>query len=130
MVINGDSIMSKVLVLEDNLLNAKVLTAMLHKLGICEILHVDTIASAKRLLPRVASEEFDVVISDLMLPDGLAFDFISDVVACNSTPVTAYSALSESDCMAELKSRGCSSLLSKPLSFNALQAYIAGVIIH
>ncbi|MEL6188293.1 MAG: response regulator, partial [Myxococcota bacterium] len=114
----------RVLVVEDNVVNQKVVLAMLKRMG----LEADVASHGQEAVERVAETAFDVVFMDLQMPvmDGLtATRRIRGHGAAIEQPlIVALTANAlESDRIACLEA-GMNAFLAKPVQLRTLRAYL------
>ncbi len=115
----------RILLVEDNLSNQKVMTAYLDYLG-----QESTVAgTATEALELANSSEFDVVLSDIQLPDMSGTDLISALRA-TTDPIpylVAVTAMARSDGEAHYRKLGFDSYLSKPVWRESLESLLRSV---
>lgn len=112
--------MATVLLIEDNPHIMKINTAALH-LRDYEVLCAGTIEEGRRLL---GTNPVDVIVLDIMLPDGSGLDWCSELRQQYSTPIIFLSALStDNDIILGLQMGG-DDYISKPYSLDVLVARI------
>jgi DNA-binding response OmpR family regulator len=86
---------------------------------------VEQAASVESALGLVRAHEFDLVLLDLLLPDGHGREVLSAIRARNrEVPVIVLSALGEVDDKVELLDAGANDYLVKPFAFAELSARI------
>jgi DNA-binding response OmpR family regulator len=114
-------IMAKILVIEDESRVAGLL-----KRGLEESEHTVSVAdSVSDGLKVFESEEFDIVVSDVMLPDGSGFDLCRKIRERNATiPVLMLTALGATDDKLEGFDAGADDYMVKPFDFRELDARI------
>jgi two-component system response regulator LytT len=66
----------RVLIIEDDVLWQMKIQVMLQELAVCQITIADSIADAQRAINQ---SDFDMIVSDVVLPDGLSTDFFTTV---------------------------------------------------
>lgn len=115
----------KILLVEDNLSNQKVMTAYLDYLG-----QDSTVAgSATEALELANASAYDVVLSDIQLPDMSGTDLIAALRA-TMDPVphlVAVTAMARSDGEAHYQELGFDGYLSKPVWRENLEALLRSV---
>ena len=109
------------LIIDDDDLSRDYLAEALTKFGYCSTA-VGTVGEARR---EIAEGEFDVVVSDLRLPDGDGLDVVSATRArLPETPVVVLTAFGTVECAVEAMKRGASDFLLKPVAFERIQLLI------
>jgi len=114
----------RVLLLEDNALNVIILQEYLSEMAIPEAHCVDTIAAVNLLAPAVRSGEFDLIVLDIMLPDGESYQFAEKLSRMTSAPIVAYTARTSPDDMARIARSGFSHTIPKPSRLEDLSAVL------
>jgi CheY-like chemotaxis protein len=104
--------------LEDSDICFEVTRLMLNELGEFELIRADTIAGAQNLIEASASDDIQLILLDVMLPDGNASEIVPLMKAKRDCPVIAYTACNTSADMSKLMRAGFDDVLSKPLSLN------------
>lgn len=99
----------RVLYVEDNANTAMALKAMLQLKGYS----VETAASVKEAADALAREKFDVVISDISLPDGQGWDVLKHSQGVKSIAISGYTADKDKQ---NALSKGFSSFITKPFA--------------
>ena len=106
--------------------------------------HHDTLRSMKLLLTRLGyhvlaaenmtdalriahEEEFDILLSDIGLPDGSGLELIKRIRETRSVPALALSGFGMDEDLQRSLDAGFSDHLTKPVSFDRLQSAIAGL---
>ncbi len=113
--------MAKILVIEDEIRVAELLERGLKELGH----NVTTANSVSEGLFRFRSAEFDIVVSDVMLPDGSGFELCRKIREINSTiPILMLTALGTTDDKLEGFDSGADDYMVKPFDFRELDARI------
>jgi hypothetical protein len=110
----------KLLLVEDHVDSLLALTRLLRRRGY-EVQGADSVGAAVSAL---GSQSFDVVISDLGLPDGSGYDIISHLRASSTTPAIALSGFGMEDDLARCQAAGFEAHLTKPVNFQKLEATI------
>jgi len=103
----------RVLLIEDNPDDARLLREMLKLTPSmsCKITEIDCIKDALIL---VRDEEFDIVLTDLFLPDAVGFDSVKQILAVNNTmPVIVLSGSDNHDLALEVMTLGAQDYLVK-----------------
>lgn len=109
--------MAKILVIEDENRMAELL-----KRGLEESGHtVGTATNVSEGLRMFAYEKQDIIISDIMLPDGSGFDLCRDIRRKNETvPILILTALGTTDDKLEGFDSGADDYMVKPFDFREL----------
>ncbi|HEV2295285.1 MAG TPA: ATP-binding protein [Tepidisphaeraceae bacterium] len=110
-----------VLLVEDHDTTARVTSRLLGTLGYKVVVAGD-IESAKRLTDE---QRFDIVVSDLGLPDGTGIDLLQYVRARHNLPAIAVSGYGMEDDQQQTKAAGFIEHLIKPIDLPKLQAAIS-----
>lgn len=108
----------KVLVLEDEEDLREVIVDLFKASGFPEVKEAGSLAEARSIL---TTEEVDIYISDLKLPDGSGKDLVEQIKALGKLPkITLFFSGFSSYSKAELESLGVSGVLSKPFDLEIL----------
>ncbi len=114
----------RILLVEDHEDTARILGLLLRKAG-HEVRRASTIASGKRL---AETEDFDVLLSDLGLPDGSGHDLMRHMVAIGRpVPAIALSGYGTASDVQRSLEAGFLEHLVKPVTFAALGGALARV---
>jgi len=113
----------KLLVVEDHSDTALALKNLLTKSGYA-VTMANNIATA---LSMAGTEKFDVVISDLGLPDGDGIEMISQLQKLQAIPAIAMSGFGRDEDIRRSRDAGFNAHLVKPVDFAQLKAAIAQV---
>jgi len=113
--------MAKIFILEDENRVAELL-----KRGLEESEHYVQVAdSVTTGISLFESETFDIIVSDVMLPDGSGFEFCRKIREKNETiPILILTALGTTDDKLEAFDSGASDYMVKPFDFRELDARI------
>lgn len=115
---------AKVLLLEDDEINQEIFNGYLEHIGIAPALVIETISAARTIERRVLANEFDLLVFDVMLPDGesdvLARRFAGKV----DCPIIAFTARSTPGDMLRLEEAGFERVLTKPISLDEFRTQI------
>jgi CheY-like chemotaxis protein/nitrogen-specific signal transduction histidine kinase len=111
----------KLMLVEDHRDTAMVMTRLLKYLG-HEVSAADSVGAALELARR---EHFDLVLSDLGLPDGSGLDLMRALTAQFGLPGVAISGYGMEDDLARAKEVGFIAHLTKPVNFQQVQAVLA-----
>jgi CheY-like chemotaxis protein len=118
---NGEGAALSVLLVEDHDTTARVTSRLLGTLGY-KVAVAPDVASAKRMTD---AERFDIVVSDLGLPDGTGLDVMRYVRARHGVPAIAVSGYGMEDDLMQTRAAGFSEHLVKPIDLPKLQAAIS-----
>ncbi|HEX8555422.1 MAG TPA: ATP-binding protein, partial [Sphingomonas sp.] len=113
-----------VLLVEDHDSTARVMARLLRAMDY-HVAVANDIATAKRL---VDSDRFDVIISDLGLPDGTGLDLIRHVRRTSRVPAIAVSGYGMEDDVRQSRDAGFEMHLTKPIDLSKLQSAIGRVL--
>ena len=102
---------------EDTLLSMKIL---LTRLGY-EVLAAENMADALRI---AAEKHFDILLSDIGLPDGSGLELVRRIRAIRDVPALALSGFGMDEDIERSRDAGFSDHLTKPVSIDRLQAAI------
>ena len=113
----------KVLLLEDNPGDARLVREVLEEAspGAFSLTHVDLFSKAERA---VASENFDVVLLDLTLPDSFGIQTFRKMAHLTAAPIVVLTGLEDGAVEKQLMSEGASDYLPKRHLEGALLARI------
>jgi PAS domain S-box-containing protein len=114
----------KLLLLEDHADTATVLTLLLQSHGH----HVVTCGTIAQALDVIRSRPFDVILSDIGLPDGSGIDFLREARKMCTTPAIALTGYGMEADLAAYAAAGFDRQLTKPVDFELLVATIQAVI--
>jgi CheY-like chemotaxis protein len=107
----------RVLLAEDDAATVETAANVLRKRG-----HVVRTATSLSRALEAASEEFDVVVSDIDLGDGSGLELMRSVRSRGDTPGIAMSGYATEDDVAESREAGFALHLAKPVMFDALES--------
>jgi hypothetical protein len=113
----------KVLMIEDHEDTAIVMARMLKDMG-HTVIPADSVASAVDVLTR---EKFDLILSDVGLPDGNGVSLIHAVRAFCDTPAIALTGYGMREDVERCLKAGFNKHVTKPVTFETLQRIIAEV---
>jgi CheY-like chemotaxis protein len=113
----------RILIVEDHQDTATVMSRLLTRLG-HSVQATDTVASA---VDMVRGGSFDVILSDIGLPDGSGVDFIKQVRVFSPVPAVALSGFGMDDDVAQAEAAGFNAHVTKPVNFNKLQSVLREV---
>ncbi len=113
----------RILLVEDHANTLRVFGAMLNHFG-----HEISLASnAQNALTVLESREFDVVLSDIGLPDGTGYEVISYAKQKQRVKGVALTGLNKKEDIARSKEVGFDFHLIKPVDFHELRTVLAQV---
>ncbi len=118
---NGD--IKRLLVVEDHLATRLSLVRMLERRGY-EVRSAGTLGQARAL---IEAESFDVVLSDLGLPDGSGHELMIEIARRFAVPGIALSGFGMESDLIESKSAGFVAHLTKPVSAQTLDAALENI---
>jgi hypothetical protein len=127
--LNADRPMSsrRLLLIEDHPDTCQVMQRLLRSAGY-EVTAAETLAAALRAC-KDTPKPFDIVVSDLGLPDGSGLDFIRQFrISCPDTPAIALSGFGMEDDRLRSLDAGFVAHMTKPVDLSALQSKIEEVI--
>jgi len=107
----------KILLVEDHSDTAEAISRLLRGKG-HRVQSANSLASALAL---VRSDSFDVMLSDIGLPDGTGIDLIREVRTLSSMPAVALSGFGMEDDVSRCVEAGFSAHLTKPINFQRLE---------
>ena len=121
LAVNGGTSL-RVLLIEDDPINAFVASEYLRNSGINDIVHVETLADLEAQADNILDDEYDLLLVDIMLPDGLSTEFLKRLRSrgCRC-PIAAYTARDTEDDLNEYRACGVDHVFSKPLSFESFE---------
>ena len=117
----------KILIVEDNVINQKVLTNILHLSGI-EITIANNGQEAVNLITRAKAEVFDLVLMDINMPvmDGFtATKAIREEKKFDNLPIVAFTALILESEIKKMFNSGMNAYLDKPIKLGKLYTAFA-----
>jgi PAS domain S-box-containing protein len=107
----------RILLVEDHADTADIMSRLLRHLGHSVAL-ADSVHEAMSL---VNSSEFDLLMSDIGLPDGTGIDLIKQIRKTRDIPAIALTGFGMEDDIAACKAAGFNEHLTKPVSFQKLE---------
>ena len=110
----------RILVVEDHADTLQVLARLLDHFG-HKISVADTAHSALQFLQ---SKAFDVILSDIVLPDGSGYDIVSQAKQKQAVKAVALSGLDREEDIRRGKEAGFDFHLSKPVDFHELRTVL------
>lgn len=114
----------KILYVEDTALNRTVMKAMMAKLPIS----LDMAESAQDGFRMIRSNHYDLVISDIQMPDFTGLDliqWIKDEPDLRELRLFAFTANADKEAIERYRKAGFESVLTKPLTFDQLRTVLA-----
>jgi PAS domain S-box-containing protein len=121
----GGSGTCRVLLAEDNLINQKVVVAMLSSAGY----HVDTVLNGAAAVRAVAGRQYDAILMDCQMPELNGYEAAAAIRAREGagrrTPIIAVTAGARREDRDRCLAEGMDSYLAKPLSKDALLSLVA-----
>ena len=124
---NGRPGALRVLVVEDEPTTLRLMARLLRGLGHA----VTTAATIATALEAFDAAEFDLIVSDIGLPDGTGLDLIRQAVARRGPiPAIALTGYGMEDDIARSRQAGFATHMTKPIDFTRLEAVIREVAAH
>jgi len=117
----------RILLLEDNEMNAIVLEGYLEILGFPPPKTVSNLEDFESFRDDIHAGHYDIVIMDIMLPDGESTPVAKSLSTSCDTPLLAYTAHSSGSHCEKLTSAGFHAILEKPLSLVDLKRDLQGL---
>jgi len=114
----------RVLIVDDDKNFAEGLSNFLEKFNISTIIE-NRITRAEKKLRR---STFDVVLLDVMMPEGSGFDFLPKIRRICDIPIIMLTALDEEDELVNGLNLGADDYITKPFSVNELVARVKAVL--
>jgi CheY-like chemotaxis protein len=123
----SQAILRKILLVEDHLDTAKAMARLLNLSGY----HVETATSYADAVALCEQKQFDLLISDVGLPDGTGYDLMRQMLdrACATKGIAVSGYGSQQDVQDSIQA-GFSEHLVKPVAFDALRDAIKRVILQ
>ncbi|WP_425038622.1 response regulator [Primorskyibacter sp. S187A] len=118
----------KILLLEDDPGNVFVFQAYLKEMGCPPCDHAATLKDARAFQTDIENGAYDLVVFDIMLPDGESFALAGEVSQKTSTPVLAYTGRTDSLDVVAMAQAGFRAVLTKPLDYREFQDGLAAVL--
>jgi CheY-like chemotaxis protein len=119
--------MQRVLVIEDNDDNTKLITFLLHKGGYSTV-HAGTVAAG---IERALAERPDLILLDIQLPDGDGTQVLDALRADpwgETVPIIAVTSYAMGGDRERLLARGCTGYLEKPIDPDRVLAEIRAIV--
>lgn len=118
---------SHVLVVDDNAVNRRVLTALLEKLG-CR---VDNARNGREAVDAVLAQRYSVVLMDCQMPVLNGYDATAEIrrhsLPVSDVPICGLSASMDTDTQARCVSSGMNEFMSKPVTLDMLRDLLTRV---
>ena len=115
----------RILVVEDHRETLQALSRLLTHFG-HEIFLADGVQSALEI---IGSREFDVVLSDIALPDGSGYDVISEVKRKQPVKAVALTGFGATEDIERGKEAGFDFHLTKPVDFHELRTVLGRIAV-
>ena len=112
-----------ILVVDDHHDTLRSMKLLLTRLGY-HVLAAENMTDALRI---AAEEKFDILLSDIGLPDGSGLELIKRIRETRSVPALALSGFGMDEDLQRSRDAGFSDHLTKPVSLDRLQSAIAGL---
>ena len=120
-----ESIKTRILVVEDHGDTRRILMSMLSRWGY-EVSAADSVASG---LEFIRAKDFDVVLSDIGLPDGDGYDLVSAAKQIQKFKAVALSAYGSTEDVLRGRAAGFDHHLTKPVDFHELRSVLSGAAV-
>jgi two-component system response regulator PilR (NtrC family) len=115
----------RVLVVDDEDDLRELLEITLLKMG----LDVDSAPDLKHARSQFASREYDLVLTDMRLPDGLGLDFVREITASGrNTPVAVVTAFGSAENAVVALKAGAFDYVTKPLQLDQLRVMVQSAL--
>jgi CheY-like chemotaxis protein len=116
----ADQSKGRILVVDDHDDTLRSMTMLLTRLGY-EVLAAETMTDALRI---AEEQDFDILLSDIGLPDGNGLELLKKIRARRNVPALALSGFGMDEDIDRSREAGFSDHLTKPVSIDRLQAAI------
>ena len=113
----------RILVVEDHSDTLEALSRLLNHFGH----EISTANDAQSALDMISSNEFDVVLCDIALPDGNGYDVITEAKRKRAVKAVALSAFAARDDIERGKKAGFDFHLAKPVDFHELRSVLGQI---
>jgi CheY-like chemotaxis protein len=113
----------RILVVDDHRDTLRSMKLLLTRLGY-QVLAAENMTDALRI---AREEEFDILLSDIGLPDGSGLELVRRIRQTRNVPALALSGFGMDDDLQRSLDAGFSDHLTKPVSLDRLQSAIAGL---
>lgn len=115
-------------ILEDIESNALILAGYLEQLGFDQVVWVKSIETCYRMMPHLRAARFDLVLFDIMLSDGVAFDLMRELATRDRAyKVCAFTGRNRPDELTQLREAGCDWVLKKPIDLDTVRNGLEGM---
>jgi CheY-like chemotaxis protein len=111
----------RILVVDDHQDTLRSMRLLLRRLGY-EVLAAENMTDALRI---AEEEEFDILLSDIGLPDGSGLELVKRIQETRKVPALALSGFGMEEDLQRSRDAGFSDHLTKPVSLDRLQSAIA-----
>lgn len=109
-------------ILEDIESNALILAGYLEQLGFDQVVWVKSVETCYRMMPHLRASRFDLVLFDIMLSDGVAFDLLRELAARDRAyKVCAFTGRNRPDELTQMREAGCDWVLKKPIDLDSVR---------
>jgi PAS domain S-box-containing protein len=119
----GEKPLGRILLVEDHADTRQVLARLLRSFGFV----VSSAGSVKEALELAEAEQFDLLVSDIGLPDGSGVDVMKALKSRQGTKGIALSGFGQDDDIRRSREAGFETHLTKPVNFQTLQQVILKV---
>jgi PAS domain S-box-containing protein len=117
-----ESVVRRILFVEDDAMTARVMAKLLRQNG-----YIVTTANSVSGALEVSPEEYDMVVSDIGLPDGTGLELMRSIRLRHDVPGIALTGYGMEDDIRKSREAGFTAHLTKPLDFAKLDAMIRKV---
>ncbi|GGF57599.1 response regulator [Alteromonas lipolytica] len=119
---------TRVLYLEDNPMNSLVAIEMLDMMEITDVEHHTTLESLMNSLNANPSADYDLIMLDIMLPDGNSTQILPAIKARFSCPILAFTARSQQADIDHFQALGFTDVFLKPMAFDEFERRISAYV--
>lgn len=110
-------------ILEDVEANARLLASYLGQFGFNDIAWVKTVESCYRVMPHLRAGRFDLLLFDIMLDDGVAFDLMQELAGRERDyRVCTFTGRDRPDELTQMREAGCDWVFKKPIDLHSVEA--------
>lgn len=120
---DGDGASVRVLMVDDHIDTGRAMKALLEPLGY----QVTTAHSLTSALEAARAEDFDILISDIGLPDGTGIELMNHLRTKMAIKGIALSGFGMEEDIAKSKAAGFAEHFTKPIEFSLLETAIRGL---
>lgn len=115
-------------ILEDIESNALILAGYLEQLGFNQVVWVKSVETCYRMMPHLRAARFDLVLFDIMLSDGVAFDLLRELaIRDRAYKVCAFTGRNRPDELTQMREAGCDWVLKKPIDLDSVRHGLEGM---